>query len=83
MAENSLQHTIAKMQMEPSDHEGGYYCFSLRADESGEIELGAQTCWVDFLDEEHRIELRKPSLVKPILAEKLRSIGQDCYFVSS
>ncbi len=83
MPENSLQLTINKMQMEPLDHEGGYYCFSLTADELGEIAIGAQTRWVGFLDEEHRIELRKPSLVKPILAEKLRSIGQECYFVSA
>lgn len=41
-----------------------YYSMTFSASEDGSIELGGQTIWVGWADEEHKVELRKFSLVK-------------------
>ena len=40
-----------------------YFCMTFSASEDGHIELGGQTMWVDWADEEHKVELREFSLV--------------------
>jgi hypothetical protein len=40
-----------------------YFCMTFSASEDGHIELGGQTMWVGWADEEHKVELREFSLV--------------------
>jgi len=45
------------------DPEKNYYAFNLGMSEDGEMYHSSYTIWVDFADDDHRVELRAPDLI--------------------
>jgi hypothetical protein len=80
---NWLQTHLDNMRQFPAKLDDGYYCVTLTATDEGRVVVGFQTQWVGWADDDHRIELREPSLVKARIAKLWQEMHQPCLFVHS
>ena len=79
MESEKLQEILSEMMQ--FDETRDYYAFTFTANEAGVITFSTQTRWEGWADDEHRNEIRVPSLVKPEVMTKGWQLMKQPYLV--